>query len=158
MSLHAIERTRSRQQRRVHGLKIPRHRAVAATEIISRRWRWRQKFDFHTGDTEPTGDIKLVLRALDLDALRELVKSIKDDDWSLKNIRDALDVVDMDDPREDELRAAIAVLLDHAAEVRELRGDDDDEPSYAIGSAGARLLERQDRKEDVQRAPALPIA
>ena len=66
------------------------------------------------GATKPTGDIKLVLRDLDLDALRELVKSVKDDDWSLQNIQDALDigdmslqniqdaldVVDMDDPKE----------------------------------------------------------
>ena len=100
------------------------------------------------GATKPTGDIKLVLRALDLDALRELVESqsVQDDKietyWSSRDVQDALDVVDMDDPKEDELRAAIAVLLDHAAEVRELRGVDDG-PSYAIGSAGARKRARE---------------
>jgi len=88
------------------------------------------------------------LRALDLDALRELVESqsVQDDKietyWSSRDVQDALDVVDMDDPKEDELRAAIAVLLDHAAEVRELRGVDDG-PSYAIGSAGARKRARE---------------
>jgi hypothetical protein len=81
--------------------------------------------------TEPTGDIKLVLRALDLDALRELVESqsVQDDKietyWSSRDVQDALDVVEMDDSKEDELCAAIAVLLDHAAEVRELRGDEE---------------------------------
>ena len=38
-SLHAIESTRSRQQRRVDGLRTPRHQADAAMETTSRRWR-----------------------------------------------------------------------------------------------------------------------
>ena len=45
---HAIEPTRSRRQRRVDRLKTARHRADAATETTSRRWRGRPKFDFHT--------------------------------------------------------------------------------------------------------------
>ena len=39
INLHAIEPTRSRRHRRVDGLKTPRHRADAATETTSRRWR-----------------------------------------------------------------------------------------------------------------------
>ena len=39
VNIHAIEPTRSRGQRRVDGLETPRHRADAATEPISRRWR-----------------------------------------------------------------------------------------------------------------------
>ena len=39
MSLHAILPTRPRGQRRVDGLKTPRHRADAAAETASRRWR-----------------------------------------------------------------------------------------------------------------------
>jgi hypothetical protein len=39
VSLHAIEPTRSRRQRRVDSLETPRHRAEAATETTSRRWR-----------------------------------------------------------------------------------------------------------------------
>jgi len=37
--LHAIELPQLRGQRGVHGLEIPRHRADAATETRSRRWR-----------------------------------------------------------------------------------------------------------------------
>ena len=36
---YAIEPTRSRRQRRVDGLETPRHRAAAAMETTSRRWR-----------------------------------------------------------------------------------------------------------------------
>ena len=39
VSLHAIEPLRSRGRRRVDGVKPPRHRADAATETTSRRWR-----------------------------------------------------------------------------------------------------------------------
>ena len=39
VNLHAIELTQSQRQRRVDGLKTPRHRADAATETASRRWR-----------------------------------------------------------------------------------------------------------------------
>ena len=39
MSFHAIELTRSRGRRRVDGLETPRHRADAAAETRSRRWR-----------------------------------------------------------------------------------------------------------------------
>ena len=39
VNIHAIEPTRSRGQRRVDGLETPRHRADAATETTSRRWR-----------------------------------------------------------------------------------------------------------------------
>ena len=49
VNIHAIEPTRSGEQRRVDGLKTPRHRVDAATERASRRWRGRLKFDFHTG-------------------------------------------------------------------------------------------------------------
>ena len=40
VSLHTIEPTRSRGHRRVDGVESPRHRADAATESTSRRWRW----------------------------------------------------------------------------------------------------------------------
>ena len=43
MNLHAIEPTRSRRQRRVDGVKTPRHRADAVTGVRS------PKFDFHPG-------------------------------------------------------------------------------------------------------------
>ena len=39
LALHAIEPLRSRGRRRVDGVKPPRHRADAATETTSRRWR-----------------------------------------------------------------------------------------------------------------------
>ena len=38
-NLHAIEQMLSRGQRRVDGVESPRHRADAATETTSRRWR-----------------------------------------------------------------------------------------------------------------------
>ena len=44
VNIHAIEPTRSRRQRRVDGLKTPRHRADAATETASRRWRGAPEF------------------------------------------------------------------------------------------------------------------
>ena len=47
MSLHAIEPTRPRGQRGVDGVELPRHRADAATESTSRRWRGApREFDF----------------------------------------------------------------------------------------------------------------
>ena len=48
MSLHAIEPTRSRRQRRVDGVESPRHRADAATEARRVDGVGRPKFDFHT--------------------------------------------------------------------------------------------------------------
>ena len=45
----SIEPTRSRRHRRVDGLKTPRHRADAATETTSRRWRGGGEICFHTG-------------------------------------------------------------------------------------------------------------
>jgi hypothetical protein len=39
VSPHAIEPTRSRGKRRANGVELPRHRADAATETTSRRWR-----------------------------------------------------------------------------------------------------------------------
>ena len=48
VSLHAIEPTRSRRQRRVDGVESPRHRADAATEARRVDGVGRPKFDFHT--------------------------------------------------------------------------------------------------------------
>ena len=49
VSLHAIEPTRPRGQRRVDGVESPRHRADAATEARRVDGVGRPKFDFHSG-------------------------------------------------------------------------------------------------------------
>ena len=43
VNLHAIQSTRSRRQRRVDGVETRRHRADAATETATRRWRGAPK-------------------------------------------------------------------------------------------------------------------